>query len=99
MSPLQAAEVLALLTFFIGCASFHRVLGRASSRSVSSQLPPESARGSRTPSARTITPVPERTSQTQVKSARSPSSAFRVVRLRGELTLVPESEIPLKKVA
>ena len=97
MSPFHAAEILALITFLIGCASFHRVLGRTSSRSVS-QMPPAPQRPSRA-SRRTATPVPERTSQTLVKSSRSPNSAFRVVRLRGQLTLVPESAIPLKKAA
>jgi hypothetical protein len=97
MSPFHAAEVLALLTFLIGCASFHRVLGRTSSRSTSSFLPPESARSSRAPSGRVATPVPG--SVAVVKSARSPNASFRVVRLRGELTLVAESEIPFKKAA
>lgn len=98
MSPFHAAEILALLTFLIGCASFHRVLARTSSRSVSSFMPPAPARRSR-PSQRTATPVPERASEPLVKSSRSPNAAFRVVRLRGQLTLVSESEIPLKKAA
>ncbi len=97
MSPFQAAEILALLTFLIGCASFHRVLGRTSSRSSSSYLPPVPDKSSRSSSARVATPG--RASQSSIKSSRGPSSAFRVVRLRGQLTLVPEHEIPLKKAA
>jgi hypothetical protein len=98
MSPFHAAEIMALLTFLIGCASFHRVLGRTSSRSVSSYMPPAPERPSRA-SRRTATPVPERASQPVAKSSRSPNAAFRVVCLRGQLTLVPESQIPLKKAA
>jgi len=97
VSPLYAASIIALLSFLIACAKLQRAIGRGTGLSSAYVSPSRSQGTEPVPSGRPSRPAEERVGQVRARrSAKSANCAFLVVRLRGELALIPESGIQPK---